>query len=201
MNNIKKTILHGITFWITVSITILWCFLSYAAWTSITTKTTGTAITEAIWNEIVNNINTIWSTYAPTGMISAFNLSTCPTGRIPANGTNGTPDLRGEFIRWLDSGRWVDTGRTLASAQNPTRIRSLVDNYLNYSVWTFVVSAWNIETEWWSAVVPEWTLSSNATLNNGYRYTAPWTLNNGSGDNWAFATRPRNVALLYCVKQ
>jgi phage-related tail fiber protein len=47
----------------------------------------------------------------------AYNLASCPSGWIPANGTSGTPDLRGEFIRGLDSGRGVDTGRVLASWQ------------------------------------------------------------------------------------
>ncbi|MFZ2255866.1 MAG: hypothetical protein WAW59_02445 [Patescibacteria group bacterium] len=35
-----------------------------------------------------------------------------------ADGTPGTPDLRGEFVRGLDMGRSIDTGRTLASAQD-----------------------------------------------------------------------------------
>ena len=47
----------------------------------------------------------------------AYNLSSCPSGWIAANGTSGTPDLRGEFIRGLDSGRGVDAGRVLSSAQ------------------------------------------------------------------------------------
>jgi len=54
----------------------------------------------------------------PSGAVIAFNLSACPTGWIAANGSNGTPDLRGEFIRGLDSGRGVDGSRTLASAQD-----------------------------------------------------------------------------------
>jgi hypothetical protein len=35
----------------------------------------------------------------PNGMVVAFNSATCPTGWIPANGSDGTPDLRGIFIR------------------------------------------------------------------------------------------------------
>jgi hypothetical protein len=35
----------------------------------------------------------------PTGAVMVFNLAICPTGYIAADGTNGTPDLRGEFIR------------------------------------------------------------------------------------------------------
>ena len=60
------------------------------------------------------------------GTISAFNLSSCPTGWTLANGSSGTPDLRGEFIRGLDSGRGVDAGRTLGSWQMGTH--SIVDD-------------------------------------------------------------------------
>ena len=35
----------------------------------------------------------------PVNTISAFNQATCPAGWILANGTSGTPDLRGIFIR------------------------------------------------------------------------------------------------------
>jgi len=39
------------------------------------------------------------SRLVPTGFIGAFNLSACPTGWAAADGSNGTPDLRGEFLR------------------------------------------------------------------------------------------------------
>lgn len=61
----------------------------------------------------------------------AFNLSSCPSGWITADGTNGTPDLRGEFIRGLDSGRGVDSGRTLGSSQGQG-VQSLAsDNWVS----------------------------------------------------------------------
>ncbi len=53
----------------------------------------------------------------PSGAVVAFNAATCPTGWAIADGTGGTPDLRGEFIRGLDNGRGVDVGRVLASSQ------------------------------------------------------------------------------------
>ncbi len=53
----------------------------------------------------------------PSGAVVAFNSATCPTGWAIADGTGGTPDLRGEFIRGLDNGRGVDVGRVLASSQ------------------------------------------------------------------------------------
>ena len=43
---------------------------------------------------IIGNLNVI-----PRGCIMAFNSETAPTGWAVCDGTNGTPDLRGRFIR------------------------------------------------------------------------------------------------------
>jgi len=60
------------------------------------------------------------SKLVPSGAIMAFKTSTCPSGWSAADGTNGNPDLRGEFIRGWDNGRGVDAGRTNASYQSGT---------------------------------------------------------------------------------
>ena len=52
----------------------------------------------------------------PIGAVVAFNTATCPTGWVAADGS-GAIDLRGEFIRGLDSGRGVDASRVLGTAQ------------------------------------------------------------------------------------
>ena len=39
----------------------------------------------------------------PEGEVSAFYLADCPEGWAVADGTNGTPDLRGRFIRGMDN--------------------------------------------------------------------------------------------------
>ena len=59
----------------------------------------------------------IWTTQSTTGMYAFFNATTCPPGWIAANGSGGTLDLRGQFVRAWDNGRGVDPGRALASAQ------------------------------------------------------------------------------------
>jgi len=54
----------------------------------------------------------------PATAVMAFNATTCPTGWIAANGTNGTPDLRGTFVRGIGgdaNGR--DVVRALLSYQ------------------------------------------------------------------------------------
>jgi hypothetical protein len=60
------------------------------------------------------------SAFASTGLaneVRAFNASSCPSGWQTADGTSGSPDLRGTVVRGLDSGRGLDPGRTLASFQ------------------------------------------------------------------------------------
>ncbi len=60
--------------------------------------------TQNYWYKvIVTNVVALNSTPlfggTPAGAIMAFNLSSCPTGWILADGTSGTPDLRGIFVR------------------------------------------------------------------------------------------------------
>jgi hypothetical protein len=114
----------------------------------------------------------------PTGAILAFNLATCPTGWVTADGTNSTPDLRGEFVRGLDNGRGVDSGRILASSQsdeNKTHTHSTVQMIGNNNI---------------DGV--DSTTTHSGENHNEARQTG------ATGGN---ETRPRNIALLYCSKQ
>lgn len=91
--------------------------VAYAAYATLSVAG-GDQLSSAKWNELV-------SYTVPPGAVMAFNLTSCPTGWSAANGSGGTPDLRGEFIRGLDSGRNVDTGRGLATSQSGTSFPSL----------------------------------------------------------------------------
>lgn len=53
----------------------------------------------------------------PSGAVIMVNNVACPAGYQVANGSGGTPDARGAYIRGLDLGRGLDTGRTLGSFQ------------------------------------------------------------------------------------
>lgn len=107
----------------------------------------------------------------------AFNLSTCPTGYITADGTSGTPDLRGEFIRGLDNGRGIDTGRTLGSWQ--------VDMFKSH----FHTGAYGLKV---GGTVPWYNWANPGNTN--------YSWSNSNDSTGGAETRPRNIALLYCIK-
>lgn len=64
----------------------------------------------------------------PPTAVMAFNATTCPANWSPADGTGGRPDLRGQFIRGMNS---FDGGVTTRADgyQDPTTrtLRSFQD--------------------------------------------------------------------------
>lgn len=140
----------------------------------------------------------------PIGAVFHFASSSAPTGYLKCNGDtlpNGSgtvqgvtadfaalyavvgstygsagklPDLRGEFVRGWDDSRGVDTGRTIGSAQT--------DEFKSHSHNFF-----NIDS---SAAAGTSSVRTNAGSGQG---TA--TTSTGGTE-----TRPRNIALLACIK-
>lgn len=140
---------------------------------------------------------------SPPGMIMYYPKSTPPTGWLKANGalisrttyaalfaiigttfgvgdgstTFALPDLRGEFIRGFDDARGVDTGRTIGSTQAQDT-QPHTHNYYRVS-------------------------SLSTTYNyprNSYMGNASPTLAGATSSFGTKETRPRNIALLCCIK-
>uniref|UniRef100_A0A0G4F3K1 Phage tail collar domain-containing protein n=1 Tax=Chromera velia CCMP2878 TaxID=1169474 RepID=A0A0G4F3K1_9ALVE len=128
-------------------------------------------------------------TAAPGGSISVspFFAKKCPPGWLPADGTEGRPDLRGVFIRGLmDFGTGVrgdqlgdpDIFRALGSHQ----IDGLAAHTHTYEVGNAVQghSAKTVGGEFWS---PYGAFPTRSTSSVGIE-----------------ETRPRNVAMIFCVR-
>lgn len=155
---------------------------------------------------VLTSNGTTWTSAAPvdpvpSGAVMHFAMSSAPTGWLKANGaavsrttyaslfsaigttfgsgdgstTFNVPDLRGEFTRGWDDGRGVDSGRAFGSAQAATEISQAVNQA--QSVWTTNEDA--IRT------------GSNVPVDGDAGYYR----------NQDFVSvRPRNVALLACIK-
>ena len=159
----------------------------------------------------------------PSGTVMYFAGQTAPTGWLKANGaavsrtiyaalfavigtTYGTgdgrttfnlPDLRGEFIRGWDDGRGIDSGRALGSAQSDAirNITGKLDSGQNQAEQLFdnVITSGAFEKE---QATKQWTFDSNA---RGAAVTAV-TFDASRVVPTANENRPRNIALLACIK-
>ena len=164
--------------------------------------------------------NKFFSSGTPSGAVMNFAQSTAPTGWLKANGqlisratyaslfsaisttygagdgstTFKVPDLRGEFVRGWDDSRGVDTGRSLGSLQswaiqNITGVLSKVaETWNGYGTASGVFTK---QTGFSAGGTPDHTDSSNA---------GQITFDASTQVQTSTETRPRNVALLYCIK-
>lgn len=157
----------------------------------------------------------------PTGGVLYMATNTTPTGYLKCNGAavsrttyaslfavigttygsgNGSttfnvPDLRGEFVRCFDDARGVDSGRAIASTQSadfaehqhrtshPSNAPN-VGNATNYG--TQPPNPWNGSTPG--------PIEYDVSYQN---FNSPRPKTTPTGGN---ETRPRNVALLACIK-
>jgi microcystin-dependent protein len=140
----------------------------------------------------------------PAGLVMAFASSTAPNGYLECNGsaisratysvlfsiigttygagdgstTFNIPDLRAEFIRGWDNSRGIDTGRVFGSAQS--------DELKSHS------HAFRI-----TEMGGDSTLGSRVDQSGGGAVTSIDFATDSTGDS---ETRPRNIAMLYCIK-
>ena len=160
------------------------------------------------------------------GTVAYLAMSTAPTGWLKANGATlsrttyadlfsaiGTtygsgdgsttfeiPDLRGEFLRSLDDGRGVDSSRTLGSSQayeitsHSHNITSDPHNGSGYAGDGFKPVAGNFGYPQNNIGTPSHVVNF-AQVNRAIPYGGFRVSSSGGSE-----TRPRNIALLACIK-
>jgi len=111
-------------------------------------------------------------------------------GSGDGNTSFNIPDLRGEFIRGFDNGRGVDSGRIFATNQ--------ADEFKSHSHAARFMNGVDGSAE------NPYGSNGNSFYNATNGFTG-YRLNNGRGDQWlqnsgGNETRPRNIALIYCIK-
>lgn len=163
-------------------------------------EATGVALAKPDNGQLLAAVRWLIAQAMPPGAVQAFARSTAPAGWLKCDGavvsrsaypalfavvgttfgagdgstTFGLPDLRGEFIRGWDDGRGVDSGRGLGSAQ--------ADEIKSHTH----------------------TIDTSGTDASGAGYIADASAPNVNQAATLAAggaeTRPRNVAMLYCIK-
>lgn len=151
----------------------------------------------------------------PPGAVQFFAQPWAPVGWLKANGAevsrttyanlfaaigthygagNGSttfnlPDLRGEFLRGLDDGRGVDTGRQIGSWQIGTPVSH--DDPFSAEVFDVVSMDFSAHLfgDRWVGSLP----TAYYSAPNAYQVLA-------DSNNFFTMTRPRNIALLACIK-
>lgn len=113
---------------------------------------------------------------APSRAIIAFYASECPPGWVAADGQNDTPDLRGLFVRGLSE------GRELGSFQDD----AVGSHQHQYSDWTNHCNS-----------IDDGSDEHPGFCRNTTAFFATRTTSASGGEE----TRPKNIALLYCMKQ
>jgi len=154
----------------------------------------------------------------PAGAVQAFARNTAPTSWLKADGaavsrttyatlfaaigttfgagdgstTFNLPDLRGEFLRGWDDGRGVDSGRIFGSAQGDA-IRNITGVITDIRVrLNGIFTA--------SGAFSGVTGATSGDANAGSAPTADFTFDASQQVPTAGENRPRNMALLYCIK-
>jgi microcystin-dependent protein len=182
----------------------------------------GMSVRDSLGNEYFQLTNGTLFATSLVGQIAAYATSTVPDGWLECNGAaisrsayselfnaigttfgagNGSttfniPDLRGEFIRGWDHSRGVDSGRSFGSYQPDT-----LQGHRHYSGYgtnnrngRFGATSDGIR----SHLDADWSYADNYT--NGANTSTPVTDSTHGTPRIDSETKPRNRALMYCIK-
>lgn len=205
MKETFKSIKSGVI----IFLTFVLCVSVYWAWNKLSEAKNGDKLKSEDWNKIIANIDHLWTRLEwwldfPKWIISAFNLNTCPKSWIAADWQNWTPDLRWVFIRWAND-FWT--------GESTDKFNIDVDRQKVWS-WAYSIQwdairniTWSVSISWWhfvknseSGFVSKLHGTTYGSGKLGYEFkTADFDASNVV-PTWD-DNRPRNVALIYCVKE
>lgn len=167
---------------------VSFALIGFGPWAKLISQTDLTAVT----NQFIGMVSAFAGTSAPNGWFQCNGAAISRTtyaalfariGTTYGSGNGSTtfnlPDLRGEFIRGLDSGRGIDPGRMVGTLQADS-IRSHDHDYSVYVPGEPVVQVNTVPGG--QVAVPNFQTTGATTGTGGAE------------------TRPRNVALMYCIK-
>lgn len=176
---------------------------------------------------VADLVSAMQSFSPPPGSVIFVAKNSAPTGFLKANGaavsrstysalytaigttfgagdgstTFNLPDLRGEFLRGWDDSRGIDDSRVFGSAQKGTLVAW--DDNANgvYSVSHNASTASASNTQALVGADAYQASDYNSTLDlRGVVSTSSATLPGISNGAWSGVARPRNIALLACIK-
>lgn len=138
-------------------------------------------------NTMQTQINGFSVSGVPVGAVMWINASVCPSGWVVANGAGAVPDLRGVFVRGLDTGSGQDPGRTLGSYQADSFAQHSHGSIIGLSGITAINSAGNLAGAGGVAPLYAATFTSIGSTSNQI---------SGGGSE----TRPSTLVYLPCYK-
>ena len=219
MQNIRENIKTWVIIWMSAWFAFLWIWLLHASIDSIWTNPNNIEasknwfLSSQDWNKLLWNVKYLNSqlsliNWSPSWIVSAFVTSNCPEWWFPADGTNGTPDLRGIFIRWANT---FDNGITYNNRDKDREtswswvltyqldwMRNITGSFYAFEAYIPAANArWVFKSTQSSASATyhtSWWANRSSTVS----FDASWSV--GSQYIWS-DNRPENVALIYCVKE
>lgn len=173
--------------------------------------------------QVIAKLQTLFSPRS-AGAIQFYAMSTAPSGWLKANGaavsrttyaglfaaigtvfgvgdgatTFNLPDLRGEFLRGWDDARGIDAGRAFGSWQKGTL--TLIDSTLTTPCVVSPLNGDDVTANTLSRVGVDVAVAGNYAPTTSTFISGASVAAIGSGGFEFGSTRPRNIALLACIK-
>lgn len=141
----------------------------------------------------VNSATQITLSQNATATNTGVPVRVFPYGNGDGSTTFNVPDLRGEFVRGVDLGRTIDSGRTIGTPQS-WAIENIVGSINGFSSRGYIFSSAGVFSLTGGAQNVVQSQGSGSPAYRSFNFNASNVVQTST------ETRPRNVALLPCIK-